>query len=415
MIVYKFGGASIKSADAVRKVGEILSGNSENLIVVISAMGKTTNLLETLVKAWFEKDDKVWIIFGQFRDYHMEICEELFGAGQTPVEILSFFDNLEDRLRKIPSLDYDFEYDQIVSFGEMVSTRIVSDYLNESGLKNRWVDVRTFLRTDNLFRDASVDWELTNELTRQVFHFEDSSLYITQGFIGSTPSNLTTTLGREGSDFTAAIIGNILNADSVSFWKDVPGILTADPKKMDGASKIDFLSYREAVEMTHSGAKVIHPKTMKPLHNKGIPLYVKSFLSPSETGTVIQKIDHKIELKPIYIYKENQVLITLSAKDFSFISIEDIDRVINFLIANRVKITLMQQSAIDLNLVLNAAETDLNWLIGELQSYYSVRYNNGLTLITVRHYNKETIDRITEKKNVFLEQHSRLTARWLVN
>ena len=237
---------------------------------------------------------------------------------------------------------------------------------------------------------------------------------MTQGFIGSTTTNLTTTLGREGSDFTAAILGNVLNAESVSIWKDVPGVLSADPKKMEGTVKIDALSYREAVEMTHSGAQVIHPKTMKPLHNKKIPLYVKSFLSPEGTGTIIQNIDHKIKLPPIFIQKENQVLVTLSPKDFSFISIEDIDRVVDFLKESRVKITLMQQSAIDLNLVLDAPETNLEEIFDELASFYSIRYNTDLTLITIRHYTEETLDWMVKEKDIYLEQHSRLTARMLV-
>ncbi len=414
MIVYKFGGASVKSAAAVRNIGRILHKNEENLIVVISAMGKTTNLLETLVRAYFEKGEHKWGILEQFINYHTEICESLFGAGDTPDEVLALFEELEEKLNKNPSLDYNFEYDQIICYGELVSTRIVSIYLNRTGMKNVWVDARTCIRTDDVFRDASVDWELTESLSKALFTFRDAELYLTQGFIGSTPSNLNTSLGREGSDFSAAILGNVLNAESVSFWKDVPGVLSADPKKMDTTGIINALSYREAVEMTHSGAKIIHPKTIKPLHNKGIPLYVKSFLSPQDEGTVIRELDHKIELPPIFILKENLALITLSPKDFSFISIEDIDRVVNFLMNNRIKVTLMQQSAIDLNLVLDAGEVDFNWLTNEWHSHYSVLYNTGLTLITIRHYTEETLDRIVKGRDIYLEQHSRLTARILV-
>jgi len=414
MNVFKFGGASVKDADAVRNLAKILNAYDTNLVVVISAMGKTTDLLETLVRAYFDEKDRKWDIFGLFKSYHTEICHRLFGEGITPKPVLNHFEELEEKLDKAPSLDYNFEYDQIICFGELVSTQIVSEYLNVAGKPSQWVDVRTCIRTDDLHRDASIDWELTGELCRQVFTFSGKNLYITQGFIGSTPANLTTTLGREGSDFTAAIIGNVLDAESVSFWKDVPGVLSADPKKMEKPTKIDALSYREAVEMTHSGAKIIHPKTMKPLHNKGIPLYVKSFLSPDDSGTVIQAIDHKIELPPIFIIRENLVLITLSPKDFSFISIEDIDRVVNFLIENRVKVTLMQQSAIDLNLVLDAGEADWNWLLEELEPFYSIRYNTGLTLITIRHYTEEVLDWMVKEKDIYLEQHSRLTARMLV-
>ena len=291
---------------------------------------------------------------------------------------------------------------------------MVSEYLNLAGIKNQWIDIRTCLRTDDIFRDASVDWDWTEKLVQQMFSFNGEKLYITQGFIGATTTNQTTTLGREGSDFTAAILGSVLNAESVSIWKDVPGVLSADPKKMTDTVRIHELSYREAVEMTHSGAQVIHPKTMKPLHNKGISLYVKSFVSPDEVGTVIHKIDHKIELPPIFILKENLILITLSAKDFSIIDIEDMDRVVNLLRKNRVKVTLMQQSAIDLNVVLDAPEADLGQLMEQLAPFYNIRYNTGLTLVTIRHYTEEVLDWMVKEKDIFLEQHSRLTARMLV-
>jgi len=413
MKVYKFGGASVQSADAVRNVAEILKNSQDKLVVVISAMGKTTNLLETLVKAYFENSESKWDIFKQFRSYHIAICDELFGNQVSPA-VLAFFAELELKLKKLPSLDYNFEYDQIVSFGELVSTRIVSDYLNNAGIENQWIDVRGFIRTDDVFRDASIDWKLTEMQCKKVFHFNDQQLYITQGFIGSTTTNLTTTLGREGSDFSAAIIGNVMNAENVTFWKDVPGVLSADPKKMKEVVGINALSYREAVEMTHSGAKIIHPKTMKPLHNKKISLFVKSFLSPAHPGTVIRDIDHKLDLPPIFILKENLVLITLSAKDFSFINVHDIDRVVNFLLEHRVKVTLMQQSAIDLNLVLDSPEFGMEEILEKLSEFYSIRYNTGMTLITIRHYTEEVLDWMVKEKDIYLEQHSRLTARMLV-
>ena len=415
MIVFKFGGASVKSSDSVRKVSEIISSYRSAMIVVISAMGKTTNLLETLVKAYFNNDDQKWKIYKEFMNFHENISIELFSPEKIPASILSLYSDLEEKLNTNPSLDYNFEYDQIVSYGELVSTKIVSEYLEIAGLKNQWVDIRSCLRTDDLFRDASVNWILTEKLMKKVFNFKNNNLYITQGFIGSTTANLTTTLGREGSDYTAAIIGNVLDAESVSVWKDVPGILNADPQKMPVTQKIDSLSYREAVEMTHSGAKVIHPKTMKPLHNKSIPLFVKSFLSPDEPGTLIHSIDHRIDLPPIYIFREDQLLITFTAVDFSFISITDIDRIINFLMKNRVKVTLMQQSAIDLNIVTDDAEMDIEKLLNELSQFYKIRYNKGLTLVTIRYYTKETLDDITKTKKVYLEQHSRLTARLLIN
>lgn len=414
MKVYKFGGASVKDADAVKNVAKIINNESALLIAVISAMGKTTNLLELLIKAYFDKTGKKEAVFQEFKDNHLRIVAGLFGENIVPTSINELFSELEMKLKKKPSFDYNFEYDQIICFGELVSTAIVSEYLNLIGTNNQWIDVRTCLRTDDMYRDANVDWEWTEELVREVFTFDDQKLYITQGFIGSTPANLTTTLGREGSDFTAAILGSSLNAEGVYIWKDVPGVLSADPKKMEGTVKIAELSYREAVEMTHSGAQVIHPKTMKPLHNKSIPLYVKSFASPEEPGTIIHEINHKIKHPPIFILKENQVLITLSSKDFSFINIEDIDRVVNFLLENRVKVTLMQQSAIDLNLVIDAPEVDLKELFRELSHFYTILYNTDLVLVTIRHYTEEVLDWMVKEKDIYLEQHSRLTARMLV-
>ncbi len=414
MKVYKFGGASVKDAQAVRNVSQIIGHEKGKLTVVVSAMGKTTNLLETLVRAYFDRNNRKYDIFNQFKASHLEIVDQLFGDKGIPDTVSGLFAELENKLKKSPSLDYDFEYDQIICYGELVSTQIVSEYLNSIGTENQWIDIRNCLRTDDRYRDATVDWELTEELVPEIFNFENQRIYLTQGFIGSTITSLTTTLGREGSDFTAAILGNVLNAKSVTIWKDVPGVLSCDPKKMDGAVEISALSYREAVEMTNSGAQVIHPKTMKPLHNKQIPLYVKSFVSPEIPGTVIHSIDHKIDLPPIFIFKENQVLITLTPIDFSMISIEDIDRVVNFLLENRVKITLMQQSAIDLNLVLDAPEADWEDIFNELKEFYTVRYNTGLTLITIRHYTEEVLDWMVKEKDIYLEQHSRKTARMLV-
>lgn len=412
MKVFKFGGASVKNADAVRNVAQIIKNYDDNLVVVISAMGKTTNLMESLVRAYFEGPDWVGIL-NQFRNYHSEICNELFD-GEIPNSVISLYYELESKLNKAPSLDFNFEYDQVVSFGEMVSTTIVSEYLNAAGLKNNWIDIRTCLRTDDKYRDASVDWGWTEKLINRVFDFDSAKLFITQGFVGATTSNLTTTLGREGSDFTAAILGNVLNADDVSIWKDVPGVLNADPKKMKDAVKIDELSYREAIEMSYSGAQVIHPKTMKPLHNKQIPLLVKSFVSPEDEGTLIHAIDYKLQLQPVFIVKENQVLITISPKDFSFISIEDINEIVSVLHKNRIKINLIQQSAIDFNLVVDFPEADLNEVLKGFAEDYYAHYNTELTLHTIRHYNEEALQRIKSGKNIYLEQNSRRTARLLI-
>lgn len=414
MKVFKFGGASVNSAGAVKNVCEIIKGENDKLTVVISAMGNCTNLLETLIKAYFRKQEDTKNIYEEFKAYHLNIIHELFGEKGMPQLVYQLLVELEQKLAKSSSHNFNFEYDQIICFGELLSTRIVSDYLNACGISNRWIDIRNSLKTDETFRDAKVNWEWTEELIQNEFDFAETDLFITQGFMGSTSSNLTTTLGREGSDFTAAILGYSLDAESVAIWKDVPGILNADPKKMSDTVKIRELSYKEAVEMTHSGAKVIHPKTMQPLHNKGIPLLVKSFVLPNEAGTVIHKIDHKIELPPIFILKENQVLITLSARDFSIISIEDIDKVVNFLRGKLIKVTLMQQSAIDLNIVADASEENLEELFSELSSEYNILYNTNLTLITIRHYTEDVLDWMVKEKDIYLEQHSRLTARMLI-
>lgn len=414
MKVLKFGGASVKDAKAVRNVAQILKQYNENLVVVISAMGKTTNLMEKLVKAYFQKEETKGETFEQFKYFHTQICSDLFEKEQTPESVKALFADLEKKLNTSPSHDFNFEYDQVVSFGEMVSTTIVSKYLNSASINNQWIDCRTCLITDNKFRDASVDWDWTDKLCRDIFNFENHNLYITQGFIGSTLSNLTTTLGREGSDFTAAIIGNVLDAENVSIWKDVPGILNADPKKMAEATKIDELSYREAIEMSYSGAQVIHPKTMKPLHNKDIPLLVKSFVAPNNKGSVIHKIDYKLQLQPVFIEKDQQILITISPKDFSFISIEDINKIVSLLTKYRFKINLIQQSAIDFNLVIDFPETDIEPVLQQLSEDYLALYNTGLTLHTIRHFTNEALNSVINNKKIYLQQNSRKTARLLL-
>jgi len=292
---------------------------------------------------------------------------------------------------------------------------IVSLYLETAGMTNRWVDIRSSLRTDDKYRDASVNWKWTEMLVNNTFQFNGTRMYVTQGFIGSTVTNLTTSLGREGSDYTAAILASLLKAESVTIWKDVPGVLNADPKQYQGTILLKELSYREAIEMTYSGAQVIHPKTMKPLYNSNIPLYVRSFANPSEPGTVIHQVDHPLELTPVFITKGNQVLITFSPYDFSFISAEDISRVFALLSAKGLKVNLIQKSAIDLSLLVDAPELGLETIMLDLRKDYEVKYNTGLTLVTIRHYNNETIERLTAGKKIFIEQYSRLTAKIAVN
>lgn len=411
MKVYKFGGASVKDAAGIRNVASIISQDNGDLIVVVSAMGKTTNLLETLVKAHFNGWDETMEIFEDFSRFHLEVSEELFGKGSVPEAIPAMLGEVRKRLGMPPSLLYDFEYDQFICYGELLSSLIVSHYLEAAGQANRWVDIRVSLRTDDKYRDASVNWKWTEMLINNTFQFNGTSLYVTQGFIGSTVTNLTTSLGREGSDYTAAILANLLNAESVTIWKDVPGVLNADPKFFTDTVLLKELSYREAIEMTYSGAQVIHPKTMKPLHNKNIPLHVRSFLNPSEPGTIIHQVDHLLELTPVFITRGNQVLITFSPYDFSFITPEDISRVFALVSGKGLKVNLIQKSAIDLSLLADAPEMGLETIILDLRKDYEVKYNTGLTLITIRHYTSDAIEKLTAGRKIFLEQYSRLTAK----
>ncbi|MDP3433387.1 MAG: aspartate kinase, partial [Bacteroidota bacterium] len=305
MKVFKFGGASVSSADAVRNSVNILKMYPGDKVLVISAMGKTTNALEVVARKYFNQDSEMWTAFQDVKAYHQGIVTELWGAPTELPELEKLFEQLNNRITGERSLNFDYEYDQIVSFGELFSTLIISLYFNKIGLKNHWIDVRNCLKTDDLYREANVDWELSASLAKRIFTFEFDDLYITQGFLGGTSTNQTTTLGREGSDYTAAILANLLDAENVSIWKNVPGILNADPDFFTNTQKLDELSYKEAIELSYSGAKVIHPKTIKPLQNKNIPLFVKSFLEPEAAGTIINSLEHPLELVPVIIVKNN--------------------------------------------------------------------------------------------------------------
>ena len=413
MKVFKFGGASVKDAAGVRNVSKIISEYKDNdLVVVVSAMGKTTNLLETLVKAHFNSWDETFGIFEEFKQFHIDIASDLFvGSDNVPAPVMSLFAEVEKKLKQPPSLLFDFEYDQIICFGELISSQILSSYLESIRLPNRWIDIRASLRTDDKFREASVNWKWTEMLIQNTFQFSEHHMYITQGFIGSTVTNLTTSLGREGSDFTAAILASLLNAESVTIWKDVPGVLNADPKVFTDTVLLKELSYREAIEMTYSGAQVIHPKTMKPLYNKSIPLYVRSFVHPEPQGTIIHHVDHTLELTPVYIVKGNQVLLTFSPYDFSFITSDDIARVFSMMSKHNLKVNMVQQSAIDLSLLVDAPELGLETMVLDMRKDYEVKYNTGLRLITIRHYTNEKIEELTQGSKIYIEQYSRRTAK----
>jgi aspartate kinase len=418
MKVFKFGGASVRNAEGVRNMASIVKSYPGNMIIVISAMGKTTNALEEIVKNYFNgKREEFLDQIGILKNYHLSIVKELFNNGDNyPFNTIEKeFLTLENRLLSAPSsLDFDFEYDQIVSVGEILSSKIATVYLNKTGILNKWIDIRQCLRTDDTWREGNIDWILSRELIPPSFNFSDSEIYLTQGFIAATPFYSTTTLGREGSDYTAAIIANILEAESVTIWKDVQGIMNADPSKFNATQKLDELSYSEAVEMTYYGAKVIHPKTMKPLVEKNIPLYVRSFYHPGESGSVIHNIDHKMEYVPVFITKGNQILITISPLDFSFMAEESIGKIYHLFSRYRIKVNLVQQSAMNFSLAVDKPERNFEKLISDLHNDFLVHYNEGLELLTIRYYNQDTIREMTKDRLVFVEQRTRRTARFLL-
>ncbi|MGQ7868008.1 aspartate kinase [Sunxiuqinia sp. sy24] len=411
MKIFKFGGASVSSASAIQNAASIIERFPGQKVIVVSAMGNTTNELEELVKSYFNKGKKSLEVFQRISDYHAGIIADL-GLGEDDLgQVKQLFALLNQRLSESPSLNFDYEYDQMVCYGELISTAIISAYLNKRGLKNQWMDIRQSLRTDDTHREALVDYKWSEMLINNNFTFKDVDLYITQGFIGSTNTNQTTTLGREGSDFTAAILGNLLNAESVTIWKNVPGVLNADPVDFQDTVKLEELSYKEAIELAYSGAKVIHPKTIKPLRNKRIPLLVRPFDFPDQAGTMIHDVDHQLDLVPIFILKKKQALITLSPSDFSFIGIDQLSEVFSLFKKRRIKVNLIQQSAIDLSLCIDEPEVGLESLVMELRKEFDVLYNTDLILATIRFYNNDAMTKMKQDRQLFLEQKSRRTAR----
>jgi aspartate kinase len=418
MKVFKFGGASVKDASAVKNVATVLKhSQADKLIVVISAMGKTTNHLERLTDAFFYKKENAEEVLNEIKNYHRGIIAELFEDKNHPVfnELENTFVELLWAIEDEPTHSYNHEYDQIVSMGEIISTKIVSAYLNSVGLKNKWVDIRGVIQTDNNYREGNVDFEITEQLVRSelLTCLENTDVIITQGFLGGTSENFTTTLGREGSDYTAAILAYCADADSVTIWKDVPGVLNADPKWFNNTLKIDELTYQDAIELAYFGATVIHPKTIKPLQNKKIPLYVKSFVKPEDMGTVIKDINKHLPV-PSFIFKVQQILLTISPKDFSFIAEENLSKIFSTFSKHNAKINVMQLSAISFSVCVEMDERKVPELITELQNDYKVLYNDNLELITIRYYDQSTIDRVCINKQTLLEQKSRYTVQLVV-
>ena len=418
MQVFKFGGASVKDAEGVKNVAEVLKQfPNQKIAVVVSAMGKTTNSLERLAKAFFYKTENAEIILEEIKKYHLDICHHLFANSSHPIfiELENTFVELYWAIEDEPTHSFDFEYDQIVSMGEVISTKIISAYLNDVGLQNKWVDARGLIQTDNTYREGKVDFELTETLIKRDLLpvFNSFNSIVTQGFIGGTSENFTTTLGREGSDYTASILAYCLNADNVTIWKDVPGVLNADPKWFSHTKKIDQLSYHDAIELTYYGATVIHPKTIKPLQNKNIPLHVKSFLKPKEEGTIIKDGEKRLNI-PSYIFKIDQVLISIQPKDFSFIAEDNLSDIFDLFSKHGVKINLMQLSAISFSVCCDHDIIKIEALVNDLQTQFKVLYNSGLELMTVRYYTQETIDTLTLNKVILLEQRSRYTVQMVM-
>jgi len=410
MKIFKFGGASVKDAAGVKNVYEVLQKvGYEDVLLVVSAMGKTTNALEIVIKNYFEKSPALQSSVQEVKKYHNLIVMELFDEENNPVfaAVNSLFADLDFFLSQNKSPNYNFVYDQIVSYGELISTTIISHYMNYMDVKTKWLDVRELIKTDNNYRDASVDWELTQKnISKNV---AKKILNITQGFLGSDENNFTTTLGREGSDYTAAIFAYCLNAKSVTIWKDVPGVMNADPRYFENATLLNQISYREAIELAFYGATVIHPKTLQPLQRKEIPLFVKSFLNPELPGTSVSKGADLEPHLPCFIVKKNQLLISLSSIDFSFIMEENISEIFALLHQYKMKVDLIQNSAISFSVCVDDKFGNFNTLKTLLSKKFAVAYNENVSLYTIRHFDEQSAKMVETDKIVLLKQISRET------
>jgi aspartate kinase len=405
MRVYKFGGASVKDAEGVRNLASVLKTvGHEKTLVVVSAMGKTTNAMELVIKNYFENKAELQSSIHEVIKYHNEILLDLFNNERHKVfsVVKSLFDELVLFFKSNKSPDYNYVYDQTIGFGELISTTIISCYLNEIGLKNNWIDVREFIKTDNYYRQSNVNWDQTQE--KIASNFNPSILNITQGFLGSDANNFTTTLGREGSDYTAAIFAYCLNAQSVTIWKDVPGVLNADPRYFENAQLLNQISYREAIELAFYGASVIHPKTLQPLQRKEIPLYVKSFLNPKADGTSVSKGKALEPEIPCFIVKKNQFLISLSSLDFSYIMEENISDIFSLLHLYKMKVDVIQNSAISFSVCIENLYDNLEKLLQHLKAKFNVTCHNNVSLYTIRHYNEAAIKELEKDKTVLLKQ-----------
>ncbi len=410
MKVFKFGGASIKDPQAIRNVLHVLKTvGFSNSLIIASAMGKTTNALEDVVNAYFKKTEELNNTINSVKNYHLDIVSDIFTDKNHVVfdRISILFAEMELFLSNNKSPNYNFVYDQIVSYGEIFATTILSHFLNDQHLENTWIDARNLIKTNTTYRDAIVDWKATEEnITNQL---QDKKLYITQGFIGSDNNNFSVTLGREGSDYSAAIFAYCLNAESVTIWKDVPGVLNADPRYFEDAVLLNKISYHEAIELAFYGASVIHPKTLQPLQRKEIPLYVKSFVNPTLPGTLVSKGAGLEPQTACFIVKKNQLLISISSKDFSFVMEDQVSEIFKLFAEQHIKVNVIQNSAISFTVCVDDKFNHFNHISEHLSNNFNITYNENVSLYTIRHFNDTSSQKVTENKTVLLQQVNRET------
>ena len=408
MKIFKFGGASVKDAESVKNVAKVLNSQGfEKCLLVVSAMGKTTNALEKVVEYYFKKEDYQNEV-EKIKQSHLEITKGLFAENHKIFgEVALFFDDLEAFLRRNKSPNYNFVYDQVVSCGEMISSKILSEYLNDINFSNAWLDARDYIKTDDTYREGVVNWQ---ETENNISNLNQNQSYVTQGFIGSEANNFTVTLGREGSDYSAAIFAYCLNAEAMTIWKDVPGVMTGDPRKFENVTLLSNISYEEAIEMAYYGASVIHPKTLQPLKQKHIPFYVKSFVEPEKPGTKVGNSDVN-QSEESYILKENQVLMNISTRDFSFIAEDHISQIFNLLAKHKIKVSMMQNSAISLALCLEDKFGKIDEVNQTLTQQFSTDVVKNVSLYTVRNANMDELSTFYADKKILLEQISKNTVQ----
>lgn len=412
--IFKFGGASLQNVTSIRDVAHILKRyKGSPLFIVVSAMKGVTNQLEQVVASYLGKDGKTMELLEGIKRHHYETCNELFEEEHEIYTTLNdIFVEIEWILEEEPVDSYDFIYDQIVSIGEMLSSSIVFAFLNESGFNIRFLDARDVIITDNIYRSATVLWDETQSRCDKLVSpmFDENHFVISQGFIGCTSENFSTTLGREGSDYSAAIFAYCLNAESMSIWKDVPGVLTADPRLFDNVTKLDRMSYKEAIEMTYYGAKVIHPKTIKPLQNKSIPMYVKSFIDPNDEGTLISD-DIEDTYPPLVAVEQNQALLQLSTLDFSFVAEHHLSFIFSLLASLHIQVNLMQNTAISFMICVHDKDGKVDQFVEKIQGNFKVVLDRGLELVTVRHYHGGILESLKSGKIILIEERSARTAQ----